>query len=412
MKSFILVLVLFKIVLPLADGWAAAEKGDKSQKTKEKDGREALIKEALELAGVKNQIQQIPVLIQDQIAKRQGETDPKAQATISKIMTEAYQAQEIYQVIENSFKYHFDQKRLSAALEWLRSPLGKKVSGLELKVNDPGRIQELQKFSARLKEKPATKERMALVQRLDDAAGATQFSLHMNLAGFRSLAKAVDATLPPAKRLQEGQLEKLADEMKAKLQGPLRENTLTSFLFTYRSLSDNELKQYVGFAETDHGRWFHRVLTEGFLQAMTAAGEKAFQQIAKAKAEPDTLALPTKSPGRSEAPRYSPVGKPDPFRPWGLTVAAPPRPKETLSPLERYELGQLKLVGVIWNIREPKAMVEDSAGLGYVLRIGTPIGPNEGKVKAIKPSEVVIEERYVDFYGARKSREVSMKLSR
>ncbi|MBI1994673.1 MAG: pilus assembly protein PilP, partial [Deltaproteobacteria bacterium] len=55
-------------------------------------------------------------------------------------------------------------------------------------------------------------------------------------------------------------------------------------------------------------------------------------------------------------------------------------------------------------------MVEDAAGLGYIVKIGTLVGPNEGKVKAIKPGEVVIEESFVDFYGAKKSQEISMKL--
>ena len=78
--------------------------------------------------------------------------------------------------------------------------------------------------------------------------------------------------------------------------------------------------------------------------------------------------------------------------------------------MERYEIGQLKLAGIVWDVKEPKAMVEDATGLGYIVKIGTSIGANEGKVKAIRPTEVVIEEKYTDFYGATKSREVSMKL--
>jgi Tfp pilus assembly protein PilP len=42
--------------------------------------------------------------------------------------------------------------------------------------------------------------------------------------------------------------------------------------------------------------------------------------------------------------------------------------------------------------------------------VGTPIGSNEGKVKAIHRNEVVIEEFYSDVSGARKSRDVGMKL--
>jgi len=100
----------------------------------------------------------------------------------------------------------------------------------------------------------------------------------------------------------------------------------------------------------------------------------------------------------------------DPFRPLSLKPRAATRARENLSPLERYEIGQLKLVAVVWDIKEPKAMVEDATGLGYIVKIGTLIGPNEGKIKAIKPAEVVIEESFVDFYGAKKSQEISMKL--
>jgi len=150
------------------------------------------------------------------------------------------------------------------------------------------------------------------------------------------------------------------------------------------------------------------------LEALKEAGKAKLQETLAgkepAKAEAGISSLPAKKPEQPERPRYSSVGKRDPFRPLSLKPKASQRARENLSPLERYELGQLKLVGIIWGIKEPRAMVEDATGLGYVVKIGTLIGPNEGKVKAIKPTEVVIEEHVTDFYGAKKSQEVSMKL--
>lgn len=108
---------------------------------------------------------------------------------------------------------------------------------------------------------------------------------------------------------------------------------------------------------------------------------------------------------------FSTAGRRDPFRPFTLSTRTNSRPRENLSPLERYDLGQLRLVGVVWHIKEPTAMIEDSVGLGYIVKVGTPIGANEGKVRVINPSEIVIEETYVDLYGAKKKREVNIKLS-
>jgi Tfp pilus assembly protein PilP len=42
---------------------------------------------------------------------------------------------------------------------------------------------------------------------------------------------------------------------------------------------------------------------------------------------------------------------------------------------------------------------------------GHSIGANDGKVRAIKPNEIIIEETYVDLFGAKKKREVNIKLS-
>jgi len=141
-----------------------------------------------------------------------------------------------------------------------------------------------------------------------------------------------------------------------------------------------------------------------------------------AKAKPGDAATDTKSSkappdssasaqGGGAEPRVGPGVKRDPFRPFTLNVRPTARRRENLAPLERFELGQLKLVAIIWDIKEPKAMVEDSLGLGYVVRVGTPIGVNDGKVKTIKPNGVLVEEFFVDMYGAKKRHDVEMRLS-
>jgi type IV pilus assembly protein PilP len=161
------------------------------------------------------------------------------------------------------------------------------------------------------------------------------------------------------------------------------------------------------------------------LRAPSAVGQSLqnLSNAAKAKlqdAATETKSMKANSNGPTPAEQnsepqspgsFSTVGKRDPFRPFSLSTRTNSRPRENLSPLERYDLGQLRLVGVVWHVKEPTAMIEDSVGLGYIVKVGTPIGANEGKVSAIKPSEIVIEETYVDLYGAKKKREVNIKLS-
>lgn len=149
------------------------------------------------------------------------------------------------------------------------------------------------------------------------------------------------------------------------------------------------------------------------LQDLSNAAKAKFQE---ALGEIKSTQANTAAPGEQNfdpqsPPNVSTVGKRDPFRPFTLNTRANDRPRENLSPLERYDLGQLRLVGVVWHVQEPSAMIEDSVGLGYIVKVGTPMGANDGKVKAIKPNEIIVEETYVDLFGAKKKREVNIKLS-
>lgn len=111
-----------------------------------------------------------------------------------------------------------------------------------------------------------------------------------------------------------------------------------------------------------------------------------------------------------DAPRpgfvYDPAGKRDPFRPFDFSPQRSER--EDLSPLERYEIGQLKLTAVLDGFDEPTAVVENAAGRGFTVKRGTRIGPNQGVIAEILKDKLVIVETTTDFTGATKSRTIEL----
>jgi Tfp pilus assembly protein PilP len=157
-----------------------------------------------------------------------------------------------------------------------------------------------------------------------------------------------------------------------------------------------------------------RSVSKSLHDVSEAAKAKLRDDVAESKStKANSEATPPVEPKPHQllAPNFSTAARRDPFRPFTLNTRTHSRPRETLSPLERYELGQLKLVGIVWYVKELSAMIEDPAGLGYVVKVGTPVGPNDGKVKAIQPDQIIVEETYVDLFGGKKRREVNIKLS-
>lgn len=103
---------------------------------------------------------------------------------------------------------------------------------------------------------------------------------------------------------------------------------------------------------------------------------------------------------------YAAAGRRDPFRPPRASAGA----LDATTPLQRFELGQLRLVAVIYDTAMPRAVVEDEAGLGYIVKVGTPIGPNGGAVHAIERGRVVVHEDSQDYYGETQASEVVLEL--
>lgn len=106
---------------------------------------------------------------------------------------------------------------------------------------------------------------------------------------------------------------------------------------------------------------------------------------------------------------YNPIGKRDPFRSF-MAAGARDDDDTPRTPLQRYDLDQYALVGVIWGIDRPRALVQDPEKVGHVIEIGTYIGKNWGKVTQISNSGVVVTEEYQTIDGELVVNEIPMKL--
>lgn len=90
---------------------------------------------------------------------------------------------------------------------------------------------------------------------------------------------------------------------------------------------------------------------------------------------------------------YNPNNKRDPFQSFLLSGSSSPLVDNIpRTPLQKYEVGQYILTGIIWGIDRPRALVEDPSGDGHVVEIGTYIGTKWGKVETIEEGVVTITE--------------------
>ena len=136
----------------------------------------------------------------------------------------------------------------------------------------------------------------------------------------------------------------------------------------------------------------------------------AGQNLITAEADKDRSEEPNRLPAT-----YDPIGKTDPFEPLfkekPVVIKKQERKKRIpRTPLERIDLSQLKLVAIILASSGNMALVEEASGKGYVIKKGTYIGTNAGKVVQIKKEKVIVEEEFEDAFGKVNTRQRDIKL--
>lgn len=90
---------------------------------------------------------------------------------------------------------------------------------------------------------------------------------------------------------------------------------------------------------------------------------------------------------------YDTKGRRDPFRPY-VEMRAPEEGEMQgpLLPLQRYDIDDIKLTGIIWDVRNPKALFIDPGKQTHILGRDDRIGRNNGYIAVIREGEVVVVE--------------------
>ncbi len=148
-----------------------------------------------------------------------------------------------------------------------------------------------------------------------------------------------------------------------------------------------------------------------------AVGIKAEPLISEKKPGPE---VPAEGISRKVAHLYNPSGKLDPFEPIFVIEARKAKARKKvrkkgvpLTPLQKVELSQLKLVGIIISAAGNKALVEDPSGKGYVVTEGMYVGTDFGRVKKILNDRVIVEEEVEDFVsGGMKRQTTELRLQK
>src|SRR5258706_465055 len=117
-----------------------------------------------------------------------GQLSEHDTALIGQVVARHFAPERLYAVIRDDFRRRVDQKELDAMAVWFRSPIGRRITALEIAASRPEVAPKIEAFAAGLKTSPAPASRLELVQRLDWVTGTSHEATELGLSIAGSVA--------------------------------------------------------------------------------------------------------------------------------------------------------------------------------------------------------------------------------
>ena len=110
-----------------------------------------------------------------------------------------------------------------AALEWLRSPVGRRITKLEEARSTPEGIRDLQAYARTLAEQPPPQDRVVFAERLDAATGATDLAVDATLGSSLVIAVVINDTRPAPDQMNLDDLQEVIEAQRDQLRPLLQQ---------------------------------------------------------------------------------------------------------------------------------------------------------------------------------------------
>ena len=278
--------------------------------------RELMVNEILVLSGLKRQLANIPAVVESQVRERGAKANQGEIKKVVEIVKRSFQVDALQKALREALRSEFDADQLATLVLWYRSPVAHDLSDAEINAAAPERAKKLRTFSAQLQELPPTPTRLQAIERLDAATRSTELALDISAAVGDVMVTAIEN--PP---VASEAFESMMRQRTGQFYRTLKATTVVGLLFTYQSVSEAKLHQYLEFLESDLGRRFTRTVHNSILEAVNASARKISVEIAsKGRIVPRAAPSPGDGPSSRQEESTLTVSLPDSS--WTLTIPA------------------------------------------------------------------------------------------
>jgi hypothetical protein len=238
-------------------------------------------------SGLAVQLRGFAAQVDSEIRQNPAGLDPRIVSSLSTAARQAFRADALQEDMTRRVTKKLTVADMQAALVWLETPLGRRITLAEELASATLDPQVLVAFAERQAQRPPAPERAALIAELLSATQAVRAAQAAQEAMALGVATGMDSLQPREKRLGEAELRiRLRQAMPPEqVRAILGQQLPLIYAYTYRDVSDADLAAYVRFLRSASGKRYQDGVTgaliEGLARAGVRVGELAGEQQQK-----------------------------------------------------------------------------------------------------------------------------------
>ncbi|MCC6758866.1 MAG: DUF2059 domain-containing protein [Candidatus Omnitrophica bacterium] len=250
------------------------------------------VDELIVKSGIQRQVEQLPDVMKAQFEDsfRQDRTMSAADRyNLRTAASESFDPAEMLKTVKERMAGTFTDQDISEILTWLNSPLGMRITELEEKASSASAYREMVEFAQNMTEPQP--QRLALVQRLDAVAELTNYATQIKIDMALAMTQAM-ACVSGCDNFSRDEMVGKLESVRSQIQEGSRQEVLVNSLYSYQSLADEELEEYVRFYETTAGQKYMKVVKPALSQSIQNASKMMGEKLGAALKEKKAMAEP------------------------------------------------------------------------------------------------------------------------
>jgi predicted Zn finger-like uncharacterized protein len=219
-----------------------------------------------------------------EVGPSEKKTDDQKLSRYKDVIRLATNPVRINKYIKNHLASSLAIPELERVLKWYKSPLGKKISGLEYSTYADKKEQAKKLRLAFNLTRYQSSTRADLFARLDEATTSTEamIELQTNLIVQNQI---LDLVLSNSNELDQASIDKIIENFKSDIDPYLdifaAQLVFAGFVYTYRALSESELEAYLSFSETEAGKNYYSILNKKSNTVLLDCNQKILTSIVR-----------------------------------------------------------------------------------------------------------------------------------